>query len=167
MGTWGASWKFKEVYRPKHPTLSGIQPTGFSRYCTWEQRQSSKKGRQIADVRGNLWQPPKSPPCVFLKSSRDEFKQMCLQEVLGLSDEAVVQGLFQEDFKSQLQRLNDGTYSTRLPWKSGHAPLLSNKELTLRRLQSTTQKLERMQKLEEYHTVMEQQLEERILELVP
>ncbi|XP_078361896.1 uncharacterized protein LOC144646227 [Oculina patagonica] len=103
----------------------------------------------------------------FLKSSQDEFKQMCSQEVLGLSDEPDEQGLFHEDFKNQLQRLEDGTYSTRLPWKSHQLSLPSNRELTLGRLQSTTRKLERMQKLEEYHTVMEQQLEEGILELVP
>ena len=35
------------------------------------------------------------------------------------------------------------------------------------RLRSTTRKLERMQRLEEYHEVMEQQLEQGILELVP
>ena len=105
---------------------------------------------------------------VFLKSSHDEFKQMCSQEVLGLTDEPNVQGLFHEDFKNQLQRLDDGTYSTRLPWKSqrpAHLPV--NKGLTLKRLQNTTRKLERMGKLDEYHTVMAQQLEEGILELVP
>ena len=85
----------------------------------------------------------------FLKSSHDEFKQMCSQEVLGLTDEPNVQGLFHEDFKNQLQRLDNGTYSTRLPWKSqqpAHLPV--NKGLTLKRLQSTTRKLERMGKLE-------------------
>ena len=103
----------------------------------------------------------------FLKSSPDEFKQICSQEVLGLTDEPDVQGLFHEDFKNQLQRLDDGTYSTRLPWKSQQpAPLPVNKGLTLKRLQSTTRNLERMEKLIEYHTVMEQQLEEGILELV-
>ena len=104
----------------------------------------------------------------FLKSSQDEFKQMCSQEVLGLTDNSDEQGLLHEDFKNQLQRLDDGTYSTRLPWKSHQpAPLPLNKGLTLKRLQSTTRKLERMGKLDEYHTVMEQQLEEGILELVP
>ena len=104
----------------------------------------------------------------FLKSGQDEFKQMCSQEVLGLTDEPDVQGLFHEDFKNQLQRLDDGTYLTRLPWKSHQpAPLPVNKGLTLKRLQSTTRKLERMDKLNEYHTVMEQQLEKGILELVP
>ena len=104
----------------------------------------------------------------FLKSGQDEFKQMCSQEVLGLTDEPDVQGLFHEDFKNQLQRLDDGTYLTRLPWKSHQpAPLPVNKGLTLKRLQSTTRKLERMEQLNEYHTVMEQQLEEGVLELVP
>ncbi|XP_068735250.1 uncharacterized protein [Montipora capricornis] len=47
-------------------------------------------------------------------------------------------------------------------------PLLPlNKNLTLARLQSTTRKLGRIQKLEEYHTVMEQQLEHGTLELLP
>ena len=77
------------------------------------------------------------------------------------------QELFHADFVDQLQQLEDGTYSTRLPWKTDHAPLPTNKELSMGRLRSTTRKLERMQRLEEYHEVMEQQLEQGILELVP
>ena len=47
-------------------------------------------------------------------------------------------------------------------------PLLPlNKNFILARLQSTTRKLGKIQKLEEYHTVMQQQLEQGILELVP
>ena len=74
---------------------------------------------------------------------------MCSQKVLGLTDKADVQQLFQEYFKDHLQRLDDGTYSTRSPWKPDHPPLLSNKQLTIGRLRSTTQKLERMQRLKE------------------
>ena len=103
----------------------------------------------------------------FLASSQGEFEQMCSQEVLGLTDKADVQQLFHEDFKDHLQRLDDGTYSTRLPWKSDHPPLPSNKQLTIGRLRSTTQKLERMQRLKEYHMVMTEQLAEGILEEVP
>ena len=84
----------------------------------------------------------------FLKSSQDEFKQMCSQEVVGLTDEPDMQGLFHTEFKNQLQHLDDGTYSTRLLWKSHQpVPLPVNKGLTLKRLQSTTRKLERMEKL--------------------
>ena len=77
-----------------------------------------------------------------------------------------MQQLFHEDFKDHLQRLDDGTYSTRLPWNPDHPPLPSNKQLTIGRLRSTTQKLERMQRLKEYHMVMTEQLAEGILEEV-
>ena len=103
----------------------------------------------------------------FLNSGQDEFVQMCSQEVFGLADVVNTQELFHADFVDQLQRLEEGTYSTRLPWKIDHAPLPTNKELSMGRLRSTTRKLERMQRLEEYHEVMEQQLEQGILELAP
>ena len=103
----------------------------------------------------------------FLYTNQEEFEQMCSQEVLGLSDVANKQGLFHEDFKDQLQKLGDGTYSTRLPWKQDHPPLPTNKELTLARLKSTTRWLERTQRLKEYHTVMEEQLKEGILQPIP
>ena len=103
----------------------------------------------------------------FLNSGQDEFVQMCSQEVFGLADVVNTQELFHADFVDQLQRLEDGTYSTRLPWKIDHAPLPTNKELSMGSLRSTTRKLERVQRPEEYHEVMEQQQEQGILELVP
>ena len=51
--------------------------------------------------------------------------------------------------------------------ETGRAPLPSNKELTMGRLKSTTRKLEKMQRLEENHMVMKQQMEEGILEVAP
>ena len=80
--------------------------------------------------------------------------------MLGLTDVQNVHDSFHEDFIDQLQRLEDGTYCTRLPWKLDHACLPSHKELTVGRLRSVTRKIERMQRLEEYDTVMQQQLEE-------
>ena len=103
----------------------------------------------------------------FLNSSQHGFVQMCSQEVFGLAGLVNTQELFHADFLDQLQRLEDGTYSTRLPWKLDHAPLPTNKELSKGRLRSTTRKLERMQRLEEHHEVMAQQIEQGILELVP
>jgi len=103
----------------------------------------------------------------FLNSSQHGFVQMCSQEVFGLVGLVNTQELFHADFLDQLQRLEDGTYSTRLPWKLDHAPLPTNKELSMGRLRSTTRKLERMQRLEEHPEVMEQQIEQGILELVP
>ena len=102
-----------------------------------------------------------------MTSSKNEFAQMCSQEVLGLTDVENVHDSFNEDLIDQLQRLEDGTYCTRLPWNPDHACLPSNTELTVERLRSVTRELERMQRLEEYHTFMDQQLEEGILEVVP
>ena len=51
----------------------------------------------------------------FACSSRDEFNQMCSQEVLGLTDSDDNQEPFHENFQAKLHRLKDGTYSTRLP----------------------------------------------------
>ena len=45
---------------------------------------------------------------------------MCSQEVLGLTDSDYHQGMFHEDFIAQLQRQEDGRYSTWLPWKPDH-----------------------------------------------
>ena len=96
----------------------------------------------------------------FTNSRQNESAQMCSQEVLGLKDWENVYDTFHEDFVDQLQRLEDGTYCTRLPWKPDHASSPSIKELTVVRLRSITRKLERMERLEEYHTVMERQSEE-------
>ena len=96
----------------------------------------------------------------FINSSQNESAQTCSQEVLGLKDWENVYDTFHEDFIDQLQRLEDGTYCTGLPWKPDHASLPSIKELTVGRLRSITRKLERMERLEEYHTVMEQKSED-------
>ena len=102
-----------------------------------------------------------------MQSSHDEFTQMCSQEVLGLAEVDDNKDSFHKDFKDRLRQLEDGTCSTQLPWKHGHPQLPSNEGLTLVRLGSTTRKLERLQRLEEYHTVMEEQLAQGIIELVP
>ena len=103
----------------------------------------------------------------FMTSRKNEFSQMCSQKVLGLTDVENVHDSFHEDRIDQPQRLDDGAYFARLPSKPDHACLSSNKELTVGRLRSVPRKLQRMKRLEEYHTVMEQQLDGGILEVVP
>ena len=101
----------------------------------------------------------------FTKSSRDEFERMCAMDSLGILETNEEQ--FHEDFKENLQRLSDGKYSTRLPWKTDCPELPSNNELAMGRLRSTTRRLERLGRLKEYHEIMKQQLEDGILEPVP
>eukprot|EP00794_Sanderia_malayensis_P010114 gene10114-11147_t len=103
----------------------------------------------------------------FANSTKDEFEQMCSLEVLGLSDEIGDDAEFHENFKKNIQRQHDGRYQTRLPWKPDHCAVSSNKELAMARLHSTTRKLEKLNKLEEYHQVMTEQIRDGILEEIP
>ena len=103
----------------------------------------------------------------FLKSTRDEFEQMCSLEVLGLVDTPDKREEFHKDFTDKLQRLEDGTYSTRLPWKEDASSLPTNEALAMARLHSTTKRLEKLGRLEEYHSVMKEQLQEGIIEPAP
>ena len=105
---------------------------------------------------------------IFLMlSPKEEFEKMCSIEVLGLADtDSGPEDRFHENFKGSLQRLVDGTYSTRLPWKD-HMELPTYRTLAVARLHSTTRRLEKLQKLEEYHEVMEAQIKDGILELIP
>ena len=102
----------------------------------------------------------------LLKTSQEEFQQMCSLEALGLSDD-LKQDFNHAEFQQNLQRLEDGTYSSHLPWKPDHPPLPTNEVQTIARLRSTTARLEKMGKLEDYHEIMRQQLEDGILEPVP
>ena len=101
-------------------------------------------------------------------SPKTEFEQMCSIEVLGLADiDGRLDKEFHEHFQEKLVRLDDGTYSTRLPWKPEIVKVPTNKELAIGRLYSTTRRLEKLKKLEEYHDIMEAQVKDGILEIVP
>ena len=101
-------------------------------------------------------------------SPKTEFEQMCSIEVLGLADiDGRLDKEFHEHFQEKLVRLDDGTYSTRLPWKPEIVKVPMNKELAIGRLYSTTRRLEKLKKLEEYHDIMEAQVKDGILEIVP
>ena len=90
---------------------------------------------------------------------QNEFERMCSLEVLGLEDTGSAPGEgFHEHFQEQLTRLEDGTYSTGLPWKKDLFKLPSNKELAIARLHSTTKRLEKLKKLEDYHEIMKDQI---------
>ena len=70
-------------------------------------------------------------------------------------------------YNNQIVLAKDGFYEAPLPWKSDRLPLSDNKELALRRLQSSTKRLEKIGKLEEYHQIMKEQLNAEIIEPVP
>ena len=103
----------------------------------------------------------------FANSTKDEFEKMCSLEVLGLSDEIENGAEFHESFKKNIERMDDGSYQTRLPWKPDHCAVPTNQDLAIARLHSTTRKLEKLRKLEEYHQVMLEQVQDGILEEIP
>ena len=103
----------------------------------------------------------------FANSTKDEFEQICPLEVLGLSDKVGNDRDFHENFKKDTKRMDDGSYEARLPWKPDHCAVPTNQDLAMARLYSTTRKLEKINKLEEYHQVMLEQVEEGILEEIP
>ena len=56
----------------------------------------------------------------FAKSTKKEFKQMCTLEILGLSEKVGNDGHFHENFKTNIERMDDGGYQARSPWKPDH-----------------------------------------------
>ena len=103
----------------------------------------------------------------FLQSSTDEFAKLCSLDILGVTDAKSENSQIHEEFLEQLTRNEDGHYETRLPWKEGQVPLPTNRNLSKARLEGTMKKLERMGKLKEYDRIMNEQIEEGIIELVP
>ena len=63
----------------------------------------------------------------FTKTSQEDYRQLYSLDVLGLEDRFEGdQSVVHEEFKEQLERKPDGTYSTGLPWKEGHPQLPDN-----------------------------------------
>ena len=102
----------------------------------------------------------------LLNTGREEFEQMCSLEVLGLSD-TNSELMFHQDFSDKLHQTNEGYYETRMPWKKDVVKLPDNRDLAIRRLKSTTTRLEKLNKLEQYNDIMMEQINEGILEIVP
>ncbi|XP_070550016.1 uncharacterized protein [Ptychodera flava] len=104
----------------------------------------------------------------FLRSSQEEFEKLCSLDVLGIKDIDIKESAaIHEEFKKQLTRAESGYYETKLPWKEDHIPLPTNKSLCTARLYSTTKRLEKMGRLEEYDEIMREQINMGVIEPVP
>ena len=83
-------------------------------------------------------------------------------ESLGIKQEESVHG----NFKKTIMFKN-GRYEVNLPWKSTQVRLPSNRDLAGRRLNGLLKRLSHHPKvLQEYHTVMQEQLQQGIIEKV-
>ena len=102
----------------------------------------------------------------FVRSSKDEFEQMCSLDEIGIKDEKSKATDFCQRHNDQIVLTKDGFYEAPLPWKSDRLPLPDNKELALGRLQSSTKRLEKFGKLQK-HQIMKEQLNAGIIEPAP
>ena len=95
----------------------------------------------------------------LLTTGQEKFEKLCSLDVLGLKDTGTTKNkTIHEDFLQQLNKTQGAFYETRLPWKEDHVPLPTNKNLSVAQLNSTTRKLERMGKLQDYDQIMQEQV---------
>ncbi|GFT17053.1 uncharacterized protein TNCV_4737981 [Trichonephila clavipes] len=67
-------------------------------------------------------------------------------------------------FLETVRQKEDGRYEVHMPWKVDRAFLTDNYELCLKRLESTTRKLEKIGFREKYHEVFREWLAEGVIE---
>ena len=89
---------------------------------------------------------------------------MCSLDVLGLKDVTQPEEFNHQTFNDHIKYCEKGYSKTVLPWKPDHSPLPSNKQLTTALFLATTKRLEKIEKLEQYHEVMLDQFNTGILE---
>ncbi|GFX46393.1 integrase catalytic domain-containing protein [Trichonephila clavipes] len=94
-------------------------------------------------------------------------------EMLGIRD-TIEQNLREEKekavmshFLETVRQKEDGRYEIHMPWKVDRAFLTDNYELCLKRLESTTRKLEKIGFREKYHEVFREWLAEGVIEEIP
>ena len=100
----------------------------------------------------------------FVNDEKSEFQKLCSLDVLGLEDVIQPEEFSHPTFKDHIKYCEKGYYETVLPWKLDHSPFPSNKQLTKAQLLATTNRLEKIGKLDQYHKVMLDQINTGILE---
>ena len=159
----------KESLLPVHMLL-GVQD--YQKIWTNKAPVLSAKTNPMAEytklgwiLMGGSTGPPTKDICYLTLTGQEQFEQLCNTDVLGLKEASKASDFDHETFKDQIQMIG-GHYKTKLPWKPDHAQIASHKYTAKARLESTTKKLDRMGKLEEYNEVMKEQLETGILKRV-
>ena len=105
---------------------------------------------------------------LLTQTSQTDYEELCRLDVLGLADSSEHDQLaVYSEFKEQLVRAEEGWYETGLPWRGNHPPLPSNKQGSLRRLNSLNKKLEHLGLAAEYDQIIREQQEQGIIEDCP
>ncbi|XP_051157994.1 uncharacterized protein LOC127279597 [Leptopilina boulardi] len=108
---------------------------------------------------------------LFVKN--DNISDLWSLEVLGIKDpiELKTQGQLEEEVTQELLKTlkmnEEGRYEVELPWLPNHPELKDNKDMAMRRLQSTVKKLKSEELYEAYDAVLDDWMQEGIIEYVP
>jgi hypothetical protein len=105
---------------------------------------------------------------LLTQTSQADFENLCRLDVLGLADSSENdQDVVYDDFKENLMRNQAGWYETNLPWKTNHPDLPTNETGSRRRLNNLVKRLERNGTYQRYDDIIQDQLEQKIIELAP
>jgi len=105
---------------------------------------------------------------MLTQTSQTDFEELCRLDVLGLADSSEHDPLaVYSESKEQLVRAEEGWYETGMPWRGNHPPLPSNKQGSLRHLNSLNKKLEHLGLAAEYDQIIREQQEQGIIEDCP
>ena len=97
-----------------------------------------------------------------------EYQELCRMDVLGLADTPVGdQEAVYGEFKEKLSRNPEGWYESGLPWKGNLFPSGTNEANSQQRLRTLVSKLTNTGKFEQYDSVIQEQLKDSEIELIP
>ena len=145
----------------------------FAKIRTGERLRVGRRGEPVAEFTRFGWaimSPGKdqefSLGCLAVNATTD-YDNLCALDVLGLADATGDENDVYAEFREQLTRSKEGWYETSLPWKGNHPPLPSNREGSIRRLNSLLRKLRKTDMLNEYDAVIRDQLNQGVVERAP
>ena len=105
---------------------------------------------------------------LLTQTSQNNYEDLCKLDVLGWRDMADhSQAVVFDEFKERLTRSVESWYETTLPLKANHPELPSNKEGSLKRLQTLSKKLQREDLTEQYDCIIQEQLAEGVVHKAP
>ncbi|XP_015591326.1 uncharacterized protein LOC107265917, partial [Cephus cinctus] len=102
-----------------------------------------------------------------------DVKELWSLDILGIHDPIAHKKLKEHEetvFAEFLETVvfnSEGRYEVELPWKKNHAPLVDNKSVAIKRLDSLVTKLKKEERYNEYDNVFKEWQREKIIERVP
>ena len=152
--------------KPSLPVHLILGAAEYSKIKTSEPQRTGSVGNPVAECTRFGWTvmspgvETNSDNMFLAQTARSDYEELCRMDVLGLEDTPVGdQKVVHEEFLEQLRRdPEQGWYESGLPWKGDHPPLPSNEANSLKRLGSLVQRLKKTERLDEYDTIIQDQL---------